>query len=135
MPFTSLRKSYLAKGVRWPCHHRSPQGFHEVRSCPWMPPTSLWGSCGDATHSLKDFNIIQKDLPMGYQPLPYGVANHSIPYGTPMGLPLTPLRSFYLECHSIFSRKSHGDATHLPEECMELTFGFPEEILLTAIRP
>ena len=51
-----------------------------------------------------------------------------------MGLPLTPLRSFYLECHSIFPRKAYGDATHLPEKFMEMTFGFPKEIRLTAIR-
>ena len=50
-----------------------------------------------------------------------------------MGLQLTPLRSFYLECHSIFPKKFYGDATHLLEECMEKTFGFLKEILLTAI--
>ena len=79
----------------------------------------------DATHILMEslwrchplsqrLQTVHMDSPMGCRLFLYGVANRSIPYRNPMRVPLTLLRIFYLECHSIALKKYYGDATHAP---------------------
>ena len=80
-----------------------------------MPLIPLWSSYGDAINFLEDFNsICLWDATHFLMELLMGC--HSILYGTPMGVPFTPLRSFHLQCHSISIRRYDGDATHVPEE-------------------